>query len=330
MTKQIALPDITLYTTKEGDIQLEVNVLGETVWLTQKQMALLFGKDVRTISEHINNIFAEAELDQTSVVRKFRITAADGKQYNTLHYNLDVIISVGYRVRSKQGTHFRQWATQTLKKYLIEGYIVNERRLTQKGFADFEQTLTLLQKTLLHRNAIDTIGTATLEIITQYAKTWQLLLAYDESSLVLPDSGHKSIQPLLYEDACMAIKSLKQALTAANEASDLFAKEQGGNLSGILGNLEQTFDGEPLYKTVEEKASHLLYFVIKDHPFYDGNKRIASFLFLLYLNQQKIIAPFNENGLTALTLLIAESEPRQKEILIRLVIHLLMNTKNTC
>ncbi|HQS85085.1 MAG TPA: virulence protein RhuM/Fic/DOC family protein [Alphaproteobacteria bacterium] len=319
------MSEIIIYTAKDGHIQLEVNLTEETVWLTQKQLADLFGKNVRTISEHINNIFKEDELKKASVIRNFRITAEDGKTYDAIHYNLDVIISVGYRVKSKKGTSFRQWATSVLKEHLIKGYSIHTHQIAKRGLSELTQTIELLQTTLKNNELASDIGIEAIQLILKYAKTWHLLLAYDEDKLTLPEGSKKSSLELTYQDASKSIAFLKSNLLSRNEATPLFGQEREKALESIVKTIEQTFDGEPLYKTIEEKAAHLLYFIIKDHPFTDGNKRIGSFIFLLYLNFQNIPANLNDNGLLALALLIAQSNPSQKEIMIHLIVNILNN-----
>ncbi|HAU0298539.1 TPA: Fic family protein, partial [Legionella pneumophila] len=190
---------------------------------------------------------------------------------------------------------------------------------------ELQQTVELLQKTLINHDLVNDLGRETIQIILAYTKTWDLLLAYDEGELKLPTIGKPTSSKLSYQMALSAIRSLKQELSSRNEATELFGMERDGGLDSILNNIEQTFGGEPLYKTPEEKAAHLLYFIIKDHPFTDGNKRIGSFLFLLYLKSQNLPIKFNENGLIALALLVAESNPNQKDILIRLIVNLLID-----
>lgn len=318
------MSEVVIYKAKDGHIELRVSLSEETVWLTQKQLSDLFDKDVRTISEHINNIFKEGELNETSVIRKFRITAADGKTYDIKHYNLDVIISVGYRVHSKRGTEFRQWATQVLKDHLTQGYTLYEKRLAERGVEELQQSIKLLQKTLTRNRLVNDVGAETMQLIISYTKTWHLLLAYDENKLQLPKQTKRPSVKLNYEMACNAIETLQRDLSAKNEATTFFGNEPEQGLQSILANIEQTFDGEPLYKSVEERAAHLLYFIIKDHPFTDGNKRIGCLIFLLYLKLQKIAIKLNDNGLVALALLIAESDINQKDLLVRLVVNLMM------
>lgn len=317
--------DVIIYRAKDGNVEINVNLSAETVWLTQKQLAELFDKNVRTISEHIVNVFKEQELEESSVVRSFRITAADGKTYDAKHYNLDVIISVGYRVRSKQGTAFRQWATNILKQHLIKGYTTHEQRLAERGIKELQQTVDLLHKTLVSHELVNDLGAETIQIIISYAKTWNLLLAYDEDNLKLPTQGKQSGTILEYSNASKAIEALKTDLMARSEATPLFGQEREHGLTSILKNIEQTFAGESLYSSVEEKAANLFYFIIKDHPFTDGNKRISCLIFLLYLKLQNFPLKINENGLVALALLIAESDPKQKDLMIRLIVNLLIN-----
>ena len=304
--------------------QVEVRLEGETVWLTQKQMAELFDKNVRTVSEHIRNIFREGELEEGAVIRNFRITAADGKTYDTAHYNLDVIISVGYRVKSQRGVHFRQWATRVLREHLTQGYSLNEYRLAQQGLTELEQAVDLLGKTLTRQELVTDIGREVVGLILGYAKTWRLLLDYDEGKLGVPAGAQPARGVLRFEEARRALDALAGELRQRGEASDLFARDRGEGLAAILGNIEQTMFGDSLYKTREERAAHLLYFVIKNHPFSDGNKRSGAFLFLLYLRQEGMRLTLDENGLAALTLLIAESDPKAKELMVRLVMNLLV------
>ncbi|MEE4240762.1 MAG: Fic family protein, partial [Desulfopila sp.] len=221
------------------------------------------------------------------------------------------------------------WATSVLRDHLINGYTVNERRLAEKGLVEMEQAVALLSRTLNNHELITDEGIAVLEVINSYAKSWTLLLQYDEQQLALPKEKRKVKQQLDYQQAIEAITALKKELIAREEASDLFGQERDKHLQGILGNINQTFGGEELYPSVEEKAAHLLYFVIKDHPFSDGNKRIGSFLFLLFLQENGLLdaSGINDNGLVALALLVAESDPRQKELMVRLILNLLMKPK---
>lgn len=316
---------IVIYQSKEGNIQLEVNFSEETVWLSLNQMADLFSRDKSVISRHLSNLFKKEELEKNSVVAKYATTASDGKSYEVDYYNLDAILSVGYRVNSKQGINFRRWASQILKEHLINGYTLNKKQLAEHGVRELQQAIDLLQKTLVHNALISDLGQDTMQIILNYTKTWHLLLAYDENQLCLPEQEKKSLTVLHYSDALQAIDSLKTDLLHRQEATLLFGQERDKALSSILNNIEQTFGGEPLYRTTEEKSANLLYFIIKDHPFTDGNKRIGCFIFLLYLKLQHIPLKLNDNGLVALALLIAESDPTQKDLMIRLIVNLLIN-----
>lgn len=317
--------EIIIYQTEDGKTSLDVQLEEETVWLTQTQLVTLFDKTKQNISLHIRNIFKEGELAENSVVKEYLTTASDGKKYKTKFYNLDVIISVGYRIKSIRGTQFRIWATSVLRDHLIKGYTVNEKRLTEKGLTEMEQTIALLARTLERHETLSDDGKAVLEVVSRYAKSWSLLLKYDEQRLELPEHRHPTQKSLAYGEAIEAITSLKDELMGRGEASDLFGQERSQHLQGILGNLDQTFGGKELYPTIEEKAAHLLYFVIKDHPFSDGNKRIGSFLFLIFLRENNLLdqSGINDNALVALALLIAESDPKQKDLIIRLIINLL-------
>jgi prophage maintenance system killer protein len=317
------MSEIVIYTAKDGHVELDVSLADETIWLSQQQIADLFGTERPAITKHLRNIFNYSELDENSVCSILERTASDGKRYKTKFYNLDAIVSVGYRVNSNQATQFRIWATQVLREHLVRGYTIYDKRLSERGVQELQKTVELLQKTLVHHDLVNDLGKEAIQLILAYSKTWDLLLAYDEEQLELPSKGKETSPRLNYQIALKAIESLKVDLSARNEATYLFGQECAGGLDSILNNIEQTFDGEPLYKTAGEKAAHLLYFVIKDHPFTDGNKRIGSFMFLLYLKSQNMPIKLNENGLVALALLVAESDPKQKEMMIRLVVNLI-------
>jgi len=302
--------DIVIF--EEGAGPVEVRLEGETVWLSQKQMAELFGKDLRTISEHIGNVYEEGELGREATIRKFRIVRQEGNRQVRRaidHYNLDVIISVGYRVKSQRGVRFRQWATRVLREHLTQGYSLNEHRLARQGLAELQQAVELLGQTLTRQELVSDIGQEVVGLILGYARTWRLLQDYDEGALGVPPGARPAHGVLGVGEARRALDALAGELRDRGEASDLFARDRDDGLAAILGNLEQSMFGEPLYGTREERAAHLLYFVIKNHPFSDGNKRSGAFLFLLYLRQEGMRLTLNEQGLTALTLLIAESDP---------------------
>jgi len=327
--KEIKKGEILIYKSKNGPL-LDVRLEQETVWLTQKQMTELFNKGVPTINEHIKNIFKEKELNETSVIRNFRITAPDGKTYKTNFYNLDVIISVGYRVKSKNGTQFRIWATKTLKQHLIKGYTINEKRLlqAQNHFKELQGAITFLQEKSKHE-LLTGQEQEILNLLANYSKTFTLLEQYDKEELILVKKG-KGKFVLEYEKIRNVIDEVKKGLAAKKEAGDLFGQENGDKFKAILGNIYQTFGGKELYPSLEEKAAHFLYFTIKDHPFVDGNKRTGSFLFVYFLDKNDYLyresgeKKINDNALTALALLIAVSDPKEKEKMIKIITNLLI------
>ena len=312
--------NIEIYQAENGEIEFRGDIQKETIWANLNQIAKLFGRDKSVISRHIKNIFKSGELDRDSVVAKIATTASDGKTYQVDYYNLDMILSVGYRVDSKEATHFRKWATSILKKYLIDGYAINEKKLLQT-----KEILNNLKKTI---NLLSTknIGFEKefLELLKDYTKTLILLEKYDKKSID-DFEGVKTDYKLSYDEVKDVLKNLKKEL---NE-TELFANEKAGELKGIIDNIYQTFSGYELYPSIEDKASHLLYFIIKDHPFSDGNKRSASFLFVYFLDRCNYLykengeKKINDNALTALTLLIASSDPKEKDIMIKLIKHLI-------
>jgi prophage maintenance system killer protein len=318
------LGKIILYQSEDGDTSVDVHLKDETVWLTLNQMAELLDRDKSVISRHLGNIFQTGELAREAVVAKNATTASDGKTYQVDYYNLDAIISVGYRVNSKRGTQFRIWATTILKDHLLRGYSLNRRRLAEKGVEEVRQVLSLLAGILESHNLVSDEGLAVLEVVNRYARTWQLLLQYDENNLPAPETKHVTKSSLEIDKARQAIAALKKELMVRKEASEIFGQERGNALSGIIGAVQQTFGGKDLYPSVEEKAAHLLYFVIKDHPFTDGNKRIGSFLFLLFLKKNDLLDQknFSNKALVALALLTAASKPEQKELMVRLIVNL--------
>ena len=326
---------IEIYQAQDGTTQVEVRFENDTVWLSQVQMAMLFGKDIRTINEHITNIFDDEELEKESTIRKFRIVRQEGKRQvnrEIEHYDLDMIISVGYRVKSKQGISFRRWATARLKEYLTQGYTINQKRLQQNAH-ELEQALALIQKTANSSELTLESGRGLVDIVSRYTHTFLWLQQYDEGLLTEPQTQQGGTLPT-YAEACSALAELKSQLMAKGEASDLFGRERDNGLSAILGNLDQSVFGEPAYPSIEAKAAHLLYFVVKNHPFSDGNKRSGAFLFVDFLHRNGRLLDhngypvINDTGLTALTLLVAESDPKQKETLIRLIMHMLKHKQD--
>ena len=321
--------NIEVYQSDDGKLELNVALENETVWLAQDQLCELFGRERSVITKHINNVFKEGELERDLVCAKFARTAEDGKTYQIQHYNLDVIISVGYRVKSQQGVKFRQWATRTLKQHLIEGYTLNQRRLQERG-VEFEQAIALLSRTLANQQLVSDEGEAVLAVINDYARSWSLLQGYDEQSLTSLTNKQNDMLALELDDVLVAIAELKKTLIAKGEATELFGQVRGDGLASALATIEQGFADELFYPNVASRAAHLLYFVIKNHPLADGNKRTGSFLFLWYLrvNQHLLAKPveqlINDNTLVALALLVAESLPDQKELMIRLVEHFIL------
>ena len=326
--QEIKKGEIVIYNSKEGP-KLDVRLEEDTVWLTQKQMALLFDKGIPTINEHIKNVFKEGELKENSVIRKFRITASDGKIYETNFYNLDVIISVGYRVKSLRGTQFRIWATKTLKEHLVKGYTINEKRLLQakNQLQELQGTISFLEEKSKNK-LLTGQEQEILNLLSNYSKTLTLLEKYDKEKLNLIRKTKSKFQ-LKYEETIKVINGIKNDLINKNEASDLFGQENSSKFKGILGSIYQTFGKKELYPSLEEKAAHLLYFIIKDHPFVDGNKRIASFLFVYFLDKNNFLyrkngeKKINDNALTALALLIAISNPKDKDVLIKIITNLI-------
>lgn len=327
MDHQLSQHDI--FISQDGQLQLTVAVDTETVWLTQAEICVLFDRERSVITKHINNVFKEGELERDSVCAIFARTADDGKTYQTQYFNLDVIISVGYRVKSKRGVQFRQWATNTLKQHLLQGYTLNQQRLVQRGI-EFNQALALLSKTLTNQALINPDGQAVVNVIAEYARSWSLLQGYDEQSLTEITHKQQQMQPLALDEVLTAIAALKTNLIAKGEATDLFAQLRGNGLASSIATIEQGFGGEWFYPNVASRAAHLLYFIIKNHPFADGNKRTGSFLFLWYLqqNQHLLAKPvseqINDTTLVALALLVAESLPDQKELMIRLIEHFIL------
>ena len=318
--------EVAVYDSGDGEVRVDVRFDRETVWLTQRQMAEVFDTTPENVLMHLRNVFAGGELEAEATTKEFLAVRTEGRRRvrrRLKHYNLDAIVSVGYRVNSRRGVRFRQWATRTLRDHLVRGYTVNERRLAERGLREARETLDLLGRTLRNQALVDDTGQAVLEIVTAYADTWRLLLEYDEDRLPAPPGTGPSVGVLDHDRATGAIAKFKRELMARNEASSLFGNPRGDALAAILGSIEQTMFGEPLYRSREEKAAHLLYFVVKDHPFTDGNKRIGSLLFLLYLRQEAVEHRLNPQALTALTLLIAESAPAGKDLMIRLIVNLL-------
>lgn len=326
MRKDFETP-VIIYEEAGRAVEVRLDPDQETVWLSLNQLGEVFGRDKSVISRHLKNIFESNELERGSVVAKSATTAADGKTYQVEYYNLDAIISVGYRVNSTQATRFRQWATRVLREHLVQGWTLNRQRFEQNA-QELEAAMALVRKTARSPELGLDAGRGLADIVSRYAQTFLLLQRYDEGLLTEPDAEPGGTLPDL-EQARRALAGLKAELIEKGEATDLFAQERDEGLAALLGNLDQSVFGESAYPTVESKAAHLLYFVVKDHPFADGNKRSAAFLFVDFLHRNGRLMTatgepvLNDSGLAAVTLLVAESERASKEILIRLIMNML-------
>jgi len=289
--------EIIIYKTGDNETQIEVNFEKDTVWLNQKQIADVFGTQRPAITKHLLNIFKTKELDKKSVSSILEHTASDGKKYKTAFYNLDVIISVGYRVNSQRATQFRIWATQRLKDYLIRGYSINEKRLkqTKQQFYKLQQTIKLLENIVSNKELNLTEAGGLLKVVTEYSHALNLLDSYDHQTLKKPVKKSREKYKISYEEAIDAICKLKEKFGG----SELFGKEKDKSFRSSLENIYVTFKKKELYPGAENKAAHLLYFIVKNHSFADGNKRIAAFLFLLYLERNGLL--YSEDGFKKLT-----------------------------
>lgn len=326
--------EIEIYKTTEGETLIDVTFEEDTVWLSQKQMSELFGRNRVAITQHIGNIFKEEELDEQLVCKDFLHTTKHGaitgktQKKKIKYYNLDVIISVGYRVKSKQGTQFRQWATQRLKDYLVKGYAINEKRLkeTESKFQELKQAVSLLDNIVKTKIVTGDEAQGLLQVLSDYAFALDILDQYDHQTLKIAETDTEEVFKISYPEAKKAIEGLKTKFGG----SYLFGNEKDDSFKGSLETIYQTFDGIDLYPSVQEKAGHLLYFVTKNHSFSDGNKRIAAFLFVwflernafLYHEEKKVI---DDNALVALTLMIAESKSDDKDMMVKVIINLINN-----
>ncbi|MEI6843119.1 MAG: virulence protein RhuM/Fic/DOC family protein [bacterium] len=325
MKKEISKNSVVIYQAKNGAIELRGDFSRDTVWATQAQIASAFDVDVRTINEHIKNIYKTKELFESSTIRKFRIVQKEGErkiEREINHYNLDMILSVGYRVNSKKATQFRQWATKTLRGHIVDGYTINKKRITQ-NYEQFLEAISTIKKLLPSGAHIDT--ESVIELIHMFADTWLSLDAYDRDVLVTKGATRKSVS-LTADKLSKSLVELKNVLIEKDEATDIFGMERNeGTIAGIVGNVMQSFAGKELYETVEEKAAHLLYFMVKNHPFVDGNKRSGAYAFVWFLKQSKLLntTKMTPPALTALTILVAESNPKDKEKIIKLILQLL-------
>jgi len=322
--------EIKIYKTQEGKTSIEVKLEKDTVWLNRTQISSLLGRDIKTIGKHINSVFSEGELDKRSTVAKFATVQNEGGRNvkrQIEHYNLDVIISVGYRVKSKQGTQFRIWANQILKDYLIKGYAINHQRLEKQAeqLNKLKDTIKILGSTLNYKNLTNDESKGLLKIISDYSYALDILDRYDYQTLKIENLSEKEIYKLSYEEAIEQIKLVKK--TFGN--SDLFGHEKDKSFKSSISTIYQTFDGVDLYPSIEEKAANLLYFIVKNHSFTDGNKRIAAFLFLYFLEKNKLLFSktgekrIADNALVALTLMIAVSKPTEKETMTKVIVNLI-------
>ena len=314
--------EIAIFEAETGEIRVQVQ--DESVWLSQRQMAEVFQRDQSVVSRHIRNVFDEGELERETNMQKMHIASSDKP---VAEFSLDVIISVGYRVKSQQGVRFRQWASRVLKEHLTRGYTLNRQRF-EKNARELEAALQLVRNAAAAPALNAQAGQGLVEILSHYTRTFLWLQRYDEGLLQEP-SGQAGGDLPTPDEAMVALNDLKADLKAREEATELFAQPRGAGLSSILGNLDQSAFGEPAYPSVETKAAHLLYFMVKDHPFTDGNKRCGAFLFVDFLHRNDRLLNdagrpvVNDAGLAALTLLVAESAADQKEPLIHLIMNML-------
>jgi len=319
------MSEFLIYQTEDGKTQLNVQLEQETVWLNQEQMAELFGRERSVITRHLRNIFKEDELEESAVRVKYAHTASDGKTYQIQFYNLDVIISIGYRVKSVQGTRFRQWATRTLRDHIVQGYTINQQRLQEQTekLVKMQQVVELLSRTLEHQQLVDDLGKEVLQVITDYAYALSTLDRYDHGTLAVERTSGPASFILKYDEAISIVQSMK------GDFDGLFGLEKDQGFKSALGAIYQTFDGKDVYPSIEEKAANLLYFTVKNHAFTDGNKRIAAAVFIYFLAANNSLYRSDgskrlaDNALVALTLLIAESKPVEKDTIVKVVVNLI-------
>jgi len=322
---------IAIYQTKNGQTKLKAKISDDTIWLTQTQIIDLFQSSKANVSEHISNIFKEHELDENSTVRKFRTVQKEGNRMisrDIVHYNLDMIISVGYRIKSLSATQFRIWATNILRKHLIDGYTINKQRIkkVESKYLELQKTINLLATNIKNSNLVSDEAKGILQVIGKYSKALDILDRYDHQTLEVPKGKKKEIFKITYDNA----KEIIDLIQSEFKESSLVGKEYKDSFKSVLKDIYQTFDGKELYSTLEEKASNILYLITKNHCFVDGNKRIAASVFVLYLQNNNILFDKNgtrkidDNALVALTLMIATSKPQEKEIIIKIISNLLM------
>ncbi len=327
--------DLLIYQSADGGFTLPVKLREETVWLSQTDIAQLFSVQKSAISKHVNNIFKDGELKPKGTVSIMETVAKEGKRVvrrKVEYFNLDMVLSVGYRVNSKQATQFRVWATQVLRQHLMRGFTLNEHRLEAAKLQELKTAVGLIRQAMKARSLSGNEAQGLLKVITEYTETWTLLDQYDRQTLGIPTSSGRSRYVLTYEEAVELVAALKKNLIRQRQASELFGTEQGDGLRQILGAIKQTVDAKELSMSVAENAAHLLYSLTKDHPFADGNKRIAAFLFIVYLTRTEHVTArdgerkFTDSALVALVLLIAESKPEQKNLLVKLITNFVHGT----
>lgn len=322
---------IVIYQTEDGKTQLDVKLENETVWLTQAQLVQLFDSSKANVSEHIKHIYEDGELAADSTVRKFRTVQTEGKRQvgrNVTYYNLDLIISLGYRVNTKRGIQFRQWATSVLRDYLIKGYAINQR-IREENYRQMVQLVRSMARTVKLQDLSKEVRNALLDVVVDYTFALDRLDDYDYQRLSIPESSTEEKFHATYEGAMKVLAELREKFGG----SGLFANEKDDSFKSSIGQIYQTFGGQDLYPTVKEKAAMLLYLVTKNHSFSDGNKRIAATLFLWFMNENGILYDDMHNKriddatLVALTLLIAESRPEEKDTMIKVVVNLIGHAK---
>lgn len=314
--------NVVIYQAKNGAIELRGDFERENIWATQAQIADVFGSERSVVTKHIRNILKDKELDEKSVCAKFAHTGNDGKTYQVQFYNLDVILSVGYRTNSKLAIEFRKWATKTLREHITKGYTINRKQIA-KNYNAFIKTVADIQTLLPEHVILD--PKSILELIKEFSSTWVSLDAYDKGELIMAGATKKSIK-LTGAELTNAILNLREELLRKNEATEIFAQERAdGNIEGIVGNIMQSFGKKDVYPSIEEKSANLLYFMVKNHPFVDGNKRSGAFAFIWFLKKAKSKKARNINpgALTALTLLVAESNPKHKDQMVALITQIL-------
>ncbi|MFA7718107.1 MAG: RhuM family protein [Candidatus Absconditabacterales bacterium] len=327
--EEIIKQEMAVYQDADGGISVDIVIRDETTRVSQKDMAKVFGIQRPAITKHLNNVFKEGELQENSVSSILEHTASDGKNYKTTFYNLDAVIAVGYRVNSSKATKFRIWATKILKEYILKGFALNQKRLEETKLNELEQVLALIKKNIQHGELSHQETAGLLNVVTGYTHSWILLQKYDEGSLELPATHDEDIAEITYKEAIKAITDMRTNFLFQQYVSELFGIERNNEFKGILEGVYQKFGGQELYPSVEEKAAHLLFFIVKNHPFADGNKKIGAFMFLWFLAKNNCLyaadgsKKIDDHTLVAITLLVATCDTTQKEMIIKLILNFL-------